>query len=191
MTNPKGNPAGRRKGGVDGPPTKQEETFARLYGTGMTARAAAEEAGYAKPETEGSRLLRRRVVADRVLAYMRPYVISWKKLLIKAQRVLDNHLDDSNEYAKELLEHLKAGGQIDSRTFAEFVKMLRVSAADRNTAAKMVIDAMAKINPKSLSDAAETEDAAMSRDEAVEAMLGADASPASDVAPDEPTEVTH
>jgi len=187
MTDKKCPNAGRKPKSNPDKIGPKEEKFARLYASGLTKTEAAKEAGYEYPAEEGNRLLRRRVVADRVLSYMRPYMVSWKKLLLKAQKVLDNHLDDANEYAKELIDHMRDGGAIDARAYKEFLKMLNVSAADRNTAARLVIESMSKINPKSLSDAAGSEDAAMTRDEAVEAMLGADAEgePVSDAAPDD------
>lgn len=171
MTKPEGRTPGLTMKEI----RKRQEVFASAYADGMPAPDAAELAGYNR--RNGSDLLRESAgVAKRVAELQRPYVISWKRLLVKAMAVLDAHLNESNGYAKELLGKLELGKQITAKEKAKFLKMLTVSASDRNTAVRLVTEVMSKINPKSLTDAAASEDAVMDKDEAIKAILGEDAS---------------
>jgi hypothetical protein len=150
-----------------------EEVFAQAYADGMSSTQASEKAGL-RDKYEGSRLLRRPVVMRRIFELQRPYVVSWKHLLGKAQQVLDVHLSEPDGYAKELLLELKRQGKLTEKQVRAFLEVISVKPADRNTSARLVIEAMSKINPKSLTDAAAQEDEAMSRDRAIAEMLGED-----------------
>ena len=153
--------------------TEKEEVWAQAIARGETRADAEREANFHSGDS--TRLLRRAAVLRRITELQRPYVVSWKQLLTKAQNVLDDHLDNGNEMAARLLQRLEMGGQITKLELRAFLKCAAVSSSDRNTAARLVIEAMAKINPKSLSDAASQEDAAQSRDEAIAAIMGPDA----------------
>jgi phage terminase small subunit len=161
-----------RKGG-DGI-LAQEEVFAQNYAAGDSHFDAAEKAGYDK--YRGSELLKRPAVIKRVMELQRPYTVSWKKLLVKSMHALDANLADANDYARELLFELRRGEKLTDKQVQSFLEMLEVKPSDKNTAARLVTDIMSKINPKSLNDAATAEDEAMGRDEAIRAMMGADAS---------------
>jgi phage terminase small subunit len=161
-----------RKGG-DGI-LAQEEVFAQNYAAGDSHFDAAEKAGYDK--YRGSELLKRPAVIKRVMELQRPYTVSWKKLLVKSMHALDANLADANDYARELLFELRRGEKLSAKQVQSFLEMLEVKPSDKNTAARLVTDIMSKINPKSLNDAASAEDEAMGRDEAIRAMMGADAS---------------
>jgi phage terminase small subunit len=184
-----------RKGGGNKPGGEgilaQEEIFAQNYAAGDTAPEAAEKAGYAD-KYWGSQLLKRPAVTKRIMELQRPYAVSWKKLLVKAMHILDAHLSDSNDYARELLFELQRKGQITNAQLKSFVAMLKISASDRNTAVRLVTEVMSKINPKSLNDAASAEDQAMDRDEAIREMMGADATGAiaDNSAPMDPSEIS-
>lgn len=162
----------RRKGDTE--ILAQEDVFAQNYAAGDSHFDAAEKAGYDK--YRGSELLKRPAVIKRIMELQRPYTVSWKKLLVKSMHILDAHLSDANDYARELLFELQRGEKLTEKQVESFLKMLKVSAADRNTAVRLVTEVMGKINPKSLNDAASAEDEAMDRDEAIRAMLGEDAS---------------
>ena len=182
--------------------TKQEK-YAQNYAGGLSKTESARQAGYSFPNVEIGRLSKNRAVQDRILALQRPYVVTWKRLLIKAQKVLNAHLDNPNDFAEELLRRMAEGGEIAPREQREFLKMLKISPGDRNTSARLIIEAMSRINPKSLQDAADQEDDMMERDDAIQQILGEDAS--GEVASPEPvldssdagpigsgeTEVTH
>lgn len=172
-----------------------QEKYAQGYASGLTKTEAAREAGYKFPNVEIGRLSKNPAVQDRILALQRPFVVTWKRLLVKAQRILNGHLDDPNEAAQEMLAILAADKKITKAQERNFLKLLKVSAGDRNTAARLVIEAMGKINPKSLNDAADVEDEKMGREEAIDTILGKDTN--AEVASNEPvvapneSEVTH
>lgn len=151
----------------------KEEAFAQAYAAGDASTVASEKAGL-RDKYEGRRLLTRPPVIRRILELQRPYAVSWKQLLGKAQQVLDVHLSEPDGYAKELLLELKRQGRLTDKQVEAFIECLSVKPADRNTSARLVIEAMSKINPKSLTDAAAQEDEAMSRDRAIAEMLGED-----------------
>lgn len=170
---------------------EKEKVFAEAYASGDAATVAAEKAGYSK--YAGSQILKRGPVRDRIMELQRPYTVSWKRLLVKAMHVLDSHLNDANGYARELLLELRERGKIAPADLKHFLKMLEVSASDKNTAVRLITDVMSKINPKSLTDAAAAEDAVMDKDTAIKQILGEDASgtpPDPSAPPDEDEDVS-
>lgn len=156
----------------------KEEAFCQHYAAGKGKCEAAEAAGYADPKGESDRLLARSIVLERVMELQRldlgPDAVSWRRLLTKAKRALDENLDSANESAVELLHKLAETGVLDPKGLARFLKRLEITPSDRNTAARVALDMIARTAPKSLVDAAEREDSA-GRHELVDKVLGTSA----------------
>lgn len=69
--------------------TPKQEAFAKAYGQDLLSLSkAAEAAGYSDPCGEIDRLMRNRVVAAKVIEYLRNTAVKWTHLVSKSKAVL-------------------------------------------------------------------------------------------------------
>ncbi len=122
--------------------TGKEEAAARAIVKGQSITKSCEQAGYADPKGEGDRLLRKDRVRDFVIGGLQRHMVRWAQLRMKAMAALDFNLSKEN------------WDQVD-----RFDKPV-ISAGDRNSASKIVLELLAKIDPKELADRAHSADAA-------------------------------
>lgn len=124
--------------------TPMEKAAAEKVAEGMSYTGACREAGYAFPAGEVERLLQKRDFADFVISKMRRDVISWRTLVEKCKRLLNEVLDGAG----------------------------RVPYADRLKAAAIVMQALKKDKEGLLlADAVEAEDQAETRLAAAKRLL--------------------
>ena len=122
--------------------TGKEETAARAMIDGASASKACKEAGYADPKGEKDRLLNKSRVRDFVIDRLQAKAVKWSLLRMKAMEALNHNLSAENWDARDNL-----GKPI-------------ISASDRNAASKIVLELLAKIDPKELADRATSADQA-------------------------------
>lgn len=133
--------------------TKRREAFVKAAASGKPLSEAAREAGYSDSNGEVDRLVADPRVQAKLLRKIWPMIVTWKGLKEQAMAALRSNLDLTN---------------------------LDPSPADRNSAARIVVEALAKIGAGSLADAAQKEDIAANRDEMVQEVLGRSAIEASE-----------
>jgi len=124
--------------------TEKEEAAARNLVAGLSTRKSCEQAGYADPKGEGDRLLGKPRVRDFIIGRLQATAIKWAQLRMKAMTALDHNLTKENWDERDV-----HGKPI-------------VGASDRNAASKIVLELLAKIDPKELADRAHSADKAES-----------------------------
>jgi len=135
------------------PLTGKEETAARAMIGGASASKACKEAGYADPKGEKDRLLNKPRVRDFVIDRLQAKAVKWSLLRTKAMESLNHNLSQENWDERDNL-----GKPI-------------ISAGDRNTASKIVLELLAKIDPKELADRATSADKAETISDKAERIL--------------------
>jgi hypothetical protein len=133
--------------------TEKEESAARNLVAGLSPTKSCEQAGYADPKGECDRLLGKPRVRDFVIGGLQRHMVRWAQLRMKAMTALDHNLSKEN------------WDQLD-----RFDKPV-ISAGDRNTASKIVLELLAKIDPKELADRAHSADEAESLAQKVHRIL--------------------
>ncbi len=134
--------------------TRMEAAAVQAMITGEKQTKACEIAGYSDPRGEGKRLLRKPDVAKLLIQSMQTKMVKFEALLQKATVAVDYNLTPDN------WEKVDKNGR------------MLITAADRNAAAKIVFDAIAKSDPKALSTKAREEDTAIDKKDAVEGVMG-------------------
>jgi len=124
--------------------TEKEGAAARALVSGLSPTKSCEQAGYADPKGESDRLLAKPRVRDYVIGGLQRHMVRWAQLRTKAMAALDFNLSREN------------WDQVD-----RFDKPV-ISAGDRNSASKIVLELLAKIDPKELADRAHSADKAES-----------------------------
>ena len=122
--------------------TEKEASAARAMVAGVSATKACREAGYADPKGEGDRFLGKPRVRDFIIDRLQAKAVKWGPLRARAMNALDHNLSPENWEERDNLG-----------------KPL-VSASDRNSAAKIVLELLAKIDPSELADRAAKADEA-------------------------------
>ena len=133
--------------------TGKEDLAARAIVQGQSPTKSCEQAGYADPKGEVDRLLGKPRVRDFVIGRLQRTAVRWAQLRMKAMAALDHNLSKEN------------WDQMD-----RFDKPV-ISAGDRNSASKIVLELLAKIDPKELADRAHSADAAESLSDKVHRIL--------------------